>query len=217
LALFDPLNWIVSDWFLAVRAPPVSTRHRLIKRHSVEPVVVRLMVFKHLTLRITNAGREALEKSPHERTRAKVERRRAQLEESVARYLSQLDTADRQEPTEALGVKVTRLKEKRACGLDDDDLHKPRIGIVSTQGENTPCSMSLAPQADSARIGVAAGGGMPVPFTTISVSDGISMNHKGMRLSLVSREIAKPCSGALMRTRTPCVSAARRSNIRSAR
>src|SRR6266699_5137872 len=45
-------------------------------------------------------------------TRAKVERRRAQLEESVARYLSQLDTADRQEPPEALGVKVTRLKEK---------------------------------------------------------------------------------------------------------
>src|SRR5437879_11182251 len=45
-------------------------------------------------------------------TRAKVERRRAQLEESVARYLSQLDTADRQEPTEALGVKVARLKEK---------------------------------------------------------------------------------------------------------
>ena len=31
----------------------------------------------------------------------------------------------------------------RACGLDDDDLHKPLIGIVSTQGENTPCSMSL--------------------------------------------------------------------------
>jgi transposase len=36
---------------------------------------------------------------------AKVERRRAQLEESVARYLSQLDTADRQEPTEALAAK----------------------------------------------------------------------------------------------------------------
>ena len=45
-------------------------------------------------------------------TRAKVERRRAQLEESVARYLSQLDTADRQEPTEALAAKVTRLREK---------------------------------------------------------------------------------------------------------
>jgi hypothetical protein len=47
-------------------------------------------------------------------TRAKVERRRAQLEESVARYLSQLDTADRQEPSEALATKATRLKEKLA-------------------------------------------------------------------------------------------------------
>ena len=45
-------------------------------------------------------------------TRAKVERRRVQLEESVARYLSQLDTADRQEPTEVLAMKATRLKEK---------------------------------------------------------------------------------------------------------
>src|SRR5213596_2387942 len=47
-------------------------------------------------------------------TRAKVERRRAQLEESVARYLSQLDTADRHEPTEALARKTERLKEKLA-------------------------------------------------------------------------------------------------------
>jgi transposase len=47
-------------------------------------------------------------------TRAKVERRRAQLEQSVARYLSQLDTADRQEPSEALAAKTTHLKEKLA-------------------------------------------------------------------------------------------------------
>jgi transposase len=45
-------------------------------------------------------------------TRAKVERRRAQLEESVARYLSQLDTADRHEPTDVLATKTERLKEK---------------------------------------------------------------------------------------------------------
>ncbi len=45
-------------------------------------------------------------------TRGKVERRRAQLEESVARYLSQLDTADLQEPTEALAAKTKHLKEK---------------------------------------------------------------------------------------------------------
>ena len=87
----------------------------------------------------------------------------------------------------------------RACGLDDDDVDKPQIGIVSTQGENTPCSMSLAPQADAARLGVAAGGGRPVPFTTISVSDGVSMNHKGMRLSLVSREIIADSIEAVMR------------------
>jgi dihydroxy-acid dehydratase len=87
----------------------------------------------------------------------------------------------------------------RACGLDDDDLDKPLIGIVSTQGENTPCSMSLAPQADAARLGVAAGGGVPVPFATISVSDGVSMNHKGMRLSLVSREIIADSIEAVMR------------------
>ena len=47
-------------------------------------------------------------------TRAKMERRRAQIEESVARYLQQLDTADRQEPSEALAAKTTRLKDKIA-------------------------------------------------------------------------------------------------------
>ena len=47
-------------------------------------------------------------------TRGKMERRRAQLEESVARYLSQLDTADRQEPSDVLVLKKTRLKEKLA-------------------------------------------------------------------------------------------------------
>ena len=87
----------------------------------------------------------------------------------------------------------------RATGLDDEDLAKPQIGIVSTHGENTPCSMSLGPQADAARLGVAAGGAVPVPFTTISVSDGVSMNHKGMRLSLVSREIIANSIEAVMR------------------
>ena len=47
-------------------------------------------------------------------TRAKLERRRAQIEESVARYLQQLDTADRQEPSDGLAAKTTRLKEKIA-------------------------------------------------------------------------------------------------------
>ncbi|MBO9353053.1 dihydroxy-acid dehydratase [Bordetella petrii] len=76
----------------------------------------------------------------------------------------------------------------RATGFDDEALKKSVVGIVSTQGENTPCSMGLAPQADRARLGVAAGGGVPVSFSTISVSDGTSMNHAGMRMSLLSRE-----------------------------
>ena len=77
----------------------------------------------------------------------------------------------------------------RAVGMGDEDMDKPLVGIVSQHGENTPCSMSLGPQADAARLGVAAGQGIAVPFTTISVSDGISMGHEGMRASLVSREV----------------------------
>jgi dihydroxy-acid dehydratase len=87
----------------------------------------------------------------------------------------------------------------RASGLDEEDLDKPRLGIADTRGDNTPCSMSLAPQVDAARLGVAAGGGVPIGFSTISVSDGVSMNHKGMRLSLISREIIADSVEAVMR------------------
>jgi dihydroxy-acid dehydratase len=87
----------------------------------------------------------------------------------------------------------------RACGLGEEDLEKAQVGIVSTHGDNTPCSMSLGPQADAARLGVAAGGAVPIGFTTISVSDGVSMNHKGMRMSLVSREIIADSIEAVVR------------------
>ena len=87
---------------------------------------------------------------------------------------------------------LTRAPQRaflRATGLDERDLEKSFVGIVTTAGENTPCSMSLQPQADQARLGVAAGGGVPVCFSTLSVSDGTSMNHGGMRMSLLSREL----------------------------
>ena len=77
----------------------------------------------------------------------------------------------------------------RATGLDDEDLGKSMVAILSTAGDNTPCSKSLGPQADQARLGVAEGGGVPVAMSTISVSDGTSMNHDGMRMSLLSREL----------------------------
>ena len=77
----------------------------------------------------------------------------------------------------------------RATGLDDEDMEKSMIAIISSAGDNTPCSKSQAPQADNARLGVAEGGGVPVMMSTISVSDGTSMNHDGMRMSLLSREL----------------------------
>jgi dihydroxy-acid dehydratase len=76
----------------------------------------------------------------------------------------------------------------RATGLDDAALARPFVAVVSTHGDNTPCSKSLRPQADAAMAGVAAAGGTPFELTTISVSDGVAMNHRGMRMSLVSRE-----------------------------
>ncbi|ABE36776.1 dehydratase family protein [Paraburkholderia xenovorans LB400] len=87
---------------------------------------------------------------------------------------------------------VTRAPHRaflRATGLDDASMQKPFVAIVDTFGENTPCSMSLNQVSDNARLGVAAGGGIPIRGSAISVSDGTSMNHSGMRMSLVSREI----------------------------
>jgi dihydroxy-acid dehydratase len=77
----------------------------------------------------------------------------------------------------------------RGMGLDDAAIARPFIGVVTTHGEATPCTGNLAEQAAHAYAGVLAAGGTPRSFTTISVSDGISMNHQGMKCSLVSREI----------------------------
>lgn len=87
---------------------------------------------------------------------------------------------------------ITRTPHRaflRATGLDDHDMDKSMVAIIGTTGDNTPCSKSLGPQVDSTRLGVAEGGGVPVVMNTISVSDGVSMNHDGMRMSLISREI----------------------------
>ncbi|MBN9429773.1 MAG: dihydroxy-acid dehydratase [Burkholderiales bacterium] len=97
---------------------------------------------------------------------------------------------------------VDRLPHRaflRAMGHDDASLALPFIAVASTHGENTPCSMSLAPQVQAAKLGIAAAGGNPVEFSTISVSDGTSMNHPGMRMSLVSRELIADSVEAAMR------------------
>ena len=92
------------------------------------------------------------------------------------------DVTDGLEKTAARGM-------LRAVGLGDDDWVKPQIGVASSWNEITPCNLSLDRLAKAVKDGVHAGGGYPLEFGTISVSDGISMGHEGMHFSLVSREI----------------------------
>ncbi|HAP77265.1 MAG TPA: dihydroxy-acid dehydratase [Acidimicrobiaceae bacterium] len=77
----------------------------------------------------------------------------------------------------------------RAVGMTDDDWVKPQVGIASSWNEVTPCNVTLRKLAEHAKDGVRAAGGFPMEFGTITVSDGISMGHEGMRASLVSREV----------------------------
>ncbi|KUI30780.1 dihydroxy-acid dehydratase [Mycobacterium sp. IS-1496] len=92
------------------------------------------------------------------------------------------DVTDGLEKTAARGM-------LRAVGMGDDDWVKPQIGVGSSWNEITPCNMSLQRLAQAVKGGVHSGGGYPLEFGTISVSDGISMGHEGMHFSLVSREV----------------------------
>jgi len=77
----------------------------------------------------------------------------------------------------------------RAVGMTDADWDKPQVAVASSWNEVTPCNMPLDRLAKRAKDGVRAAGGFPLEFTTIAISDGISMGHEGMRASLVSREL----------------------------
>lgn len=77
----------------------------------------------------------------------------------------------------------------RAVGMRDEDFAKPIIGVASSWNEVTPCNLHLDKLADRAKAGVHEAGAYPLEFTTIAVSDGISMGTEGMRASLVSREV----------------------------
>ncbi|HEX4862719.1 MAG TPA: dihydroxy-acid dehydratase, partial [Acidimicrobiales bacterium] len=76
----------------------------------------------------------------------------------------------------------------RAVGMGDDDFDKPLIGVASSWNEVTPCNLHLDKLAGRSKEGVREAGGYPIEFTTIAVSDGISMGTEGMRASLISRE-----------------------------
>ncbi|OAI52641.1 dihydroxy-acid dehydratase [Betaproteobacteria bacterium SCGC AG-212-J23] len=76
-----------------------------------------------------------------------------------------------------------------ALGVKRGDLKKPFVGVASTDGRVTPCNALLGAFAREACEGVRDAGGVPFDFASISVADSMSMNHGGMRYSLVSREI----------------------------
>src|SRR5215470_3768934 len=77
----------------------------------------------------------------------------------------------------------------RGLGLSDAEIGRPFIGVASTDGRVTPCNALLGELAREACAAVREAGGVPFDFASISVADSMSMNHGGMRYSLVSREL----------------------------
>jgi dihydroxy-acid dehydratase len=77
----------------------------------------------------------------------------------------------------------------KGIGFDDDALKRPTIGIANTWIEAMPCNFHLRGLAENIKEGVRAAGGTPMEFNTIAISDGITMGTKGMKSSLVSREV----------------------------
>lgn len=76
-----------------------------------------------------------------------------------------------------------------AMGIGKAQIAQPLIGVATTWNEAAPCNIALMRQSQIAKKGVAAAGGTPREFCTITVTDGIAMGHQGMKSSLVSREV----------------------------
>jgi dihydroxy-acid dehydratase len=76
-----------------------------------------------------------------------------------------------------------------AMGMNEEDINRPFVGVVSTWNEAAPCNIALMRQAQSVKKGVTEAEGTPREFCTITVTDGIAMGHQGMKSSLVSREV----------------------------
>ena len=77
----------------------------------------------------------------------------------------------------------------KAIGFTDADLAKPLVGIAHTWIETMPCGYNLRDLVEHVKRGVREGGGTPMEFNTIAISDGITMGTEGMKASLVSREV----------------------------
>jgi dihydroxy-acid dehydratase len=77
----------------------------------------------------------------------------------------------------------------RACGVTDDEMDRPFIGVANSFTDIVPGHIHLKQIADAVKLGISQAGGVPFEFSTMAICDGIAMNHEGMRYSLASREI----------------------------
>jgi len=86
-------------------------------------------------------------------------------------------------------IRATTRSFLHALGQDEEDIARAHIGVFHTGGEMSPCNLNLREQAQHAKTGIYAAGGTPHECPVVSVSDGLTMAHSGMRFSLISREL----------------------------
>ena len=84
-----------------------------------------------------------------------------------------------------------------ALGMTTEEQSRPLIGIVSSYNEIVPGHMNLDKIADAVKLGVAMAGGTPIMFPAIAVCDGIAMGHRGMKYSLVTRDLIADSTEAM--------------------
>ena len=93
-------------------------------------------------------------------------------------------------------IRATTRSFLHALGQDDEDIARPHIGVFHTGGEMSPCNLNLREQAQHAKTGIYAGGGTPHECPVVSVSDGLTMAHSGMRFS---RHAFTPSAASVIR------------------
>lgn len=84
-----------------------------------------------------------------------------------------------------------------ALGLTEEEIERPLVGIVSSYNEIVPGHMNLDKICEAVKIGVSMAGGTPIVFPAIAVCDGIAMGHKGMKYSLVTRDLIADSTEAM--------------------
>lgn len=84
-----------------------------------------------------------------------------------------------------------------ALGMTNEEMARPMVGIVSSYNEIVPGHMNIDKIVDAVKLGVAMAGGTPVVFPAIAVCDGIAMGHKGMKYSLVTRDLIADSTEAM--------------------